>query len=142
MLASEASLLEGASLYCMMPMGDPAYAHEPASGHISVKAFFPGTGLRSAIAADRATSLRYSLSELAHVFESGVLRADALFLQLSPPDSLGRASLGVSVDYMPSVLRQKPLVIAQINSRMPRTCGDTMIDVDIVDFYIELQDFP
>lgn len=142
LLAAQSAAFAGATLYCLMPMGLAPYAEPAASGDWSVKAFFPGKGLRAAVAAGRASVLRHNLSELPGLFDSQSIKAHALFLQVSPPDPAGRVSLGVAVDYMHSVLRQKPLVIAQINPRLPRTCGDSLIDVGSIDYFIESDESP
>jgi 4-hydroxybutyrate CoA-transferase len=142
LLGAEAYRFAGARLYCLMPMGATPYAEPAANEYLSVTTFFPGKGLRTAISAGRASVLRYSLSELPGLFESRAIRADALFLQVSPPDVAGRVSLGLSVDYMHAVLRQKPLLIAQINPRMPRTCGDSSIDSRSIDYYLEASEPP
>jgi 4-hydroxybutyrate CoA-transferase len=141
-LAHAAASFDGAHLYCLMPMGQTPYANPPASGHLLVTTFFPGRGLREAITAGRAATLRYPLSEIPGLFDRRTLRADALLLQVSPPDAAGRVSLGLAVDYMRSVLRQKPLVIAQINPRLPRTCGDATFDAQQIDYFLEVSEPP
>jgi|KBSSwiStaDraftv2_1062776.scaffolds.fasta_scaffold04953_12 4-hydroxybutyrate CoA-transferase len=141
-LASDAERFVGAQVYCLMPMGAAPYAHLPASGHLRVRTFFPGKGLRAAVTEGRAQLLRHPLSAIPTLFDAGEIRVDAVFLQVTPPDEHGRVSLGISVDYMKAVLRQKPLVVAQINPRMPRTCGDTEIDADLIDYYVESEEGP
>ena len=67
-----------------------------------------------ALPARSRRQLRYPLSAIPGLFDAGVIKADVLMLQVSPPDADGRVSLGVSVDYMHEALRQRPLVIAEI----------------------------
>lgn len=64
-------------------------------------------------------------------------RADVLLLQVSPPDDSGHVSLGISLDYMRAVQAQRPLVVAEINPRMPRTCGDTHWPIEQIDWFVE-----
>jgi 4-hydroxybutyrate CoA-transferase len=125
-----------------MPMGPTPYAELPASAHLKIQSFFPGKGLRAAVTAGRAKSLRYPLSAIPDLFDLRVIQADALLLQVTPPDKQGRVSLGVSVDYMRAVLRQKPLVIAEINPGLPRTCGATSFDSGLIDYYLETSNTP
>jgi 4-hydroxybutyrate CoA-transferase len=61
-----------------------------------------------------------------------------LLLQLSPPDAQGRLSLGISVDVIRAALASARLVIAEINPRMPRTCGDTAVLPDQIDHVLEV----
>jgi 4-hydroxybutyrate CoA-transferase len=86
--------------------------------------------------------LRHSLSALPGLFDRGEIRADVVLLQVSPPDAQGRVSLGVAVDLLPAVLRQRPLVIAEINPRMPATCGDTGFDASLIDYFIDAETGP
>ena len=53
----------------------------------------------------------------------GMLPADAVLLQVSPPDEHGYVSLGVSVCTMIDIARSAPLVIAEVNQQTPRTLG-------------------
>jgi len=136
-MAEEAPQLTGTRLFTLMPMGNSPYAAETITAHIDVKTFFPGLGLRSAFGAGRVHPLRYPLSEICPLFDRGELRADAIMVQVSPPDDTGRVSLGLSVDYMRSVLAQSPTVIAEINPHMPHTCGDTLIPASDIDWYVD-----
>lgn len=142
MLAQEAAAFEGATVYSLMPMGDAPYGELPAAQHLNVVTFFPGKGLRAAVTAGRARTLRHPLSALPGLFDRGEIRADAVLLQVSPPDAQGRVSLGVAVDLLPAVLRQRPLVIAEINPRMPATCGDTGFDASLIDYFIDAETGP
>lgn len=141
-LAQQAQSFDGAQVYSLMPMGDAPYAESPACEHLSVTTFFPGKGLRAAVTAGRAITLRHPLSAIPALFDRNQIRADAVFLQVSPPDRHGRVSLGLSVDYMHAVLRQKPLVIAQINPRLPRTCGDASFDASLIDAFVDGDELP
>lgn len=61
------------------------------------------------------------------IFTEKILRCDAAFVQVTPPDAFGFCSLGNSVDYIKDACEQIPTVIAQVNRHLPRTCGDTLI---------------
>lgn len=128
-------------MYTLLSMGDAPYAYaEPCTA--TLKTFFPGPGLRRALNAGRVQPLRYPLSRIPELFDRHDLSADMVFLQVSTPDPDGYVSLGVSVDYMPAVLRQRPVVIAEINPRMPRTCGDSRFPMSDIDWYIESDRLP
>lgn len=68
----------------------------------------------------------------------GALAVDAALVQVSPPDARGYCSLGVSVGTTAPVVRGAPLVIAEINPRMPRTHGAGMIHVSDIDIAVEV----
>jgi 4-hydroxybutyrate CoA-transferase len=82
------------------------------------------------------------LSRIPGLFDRRELSASMVFLQVSTPDPDGQVSLGVSVDYMQAVLRQKPVVIAEINARMPRTSGDSRFHISDIDWYIDTDHMP
>ncbi|MDO8704677.1 MAG: acetyl-CoA hydrolase/transferase C-terminal domain-containing protein [Sulfuricaulis sp.] len=136
-LAEHASAISGAHLLTLMPMGDSPYAEAGPAAQLDVATFFPGRGLRSALNDDRARALRYPLSAIPKLFDSGALRADLVLLQVSSPDEAGQVSLGVSVDYMRAVLAQSPLIVAEINPHMPHTCGDTRLPISLIDWFVD-----
>ncbi len=67
----------------------------------------------------------------------GPWAADAVLVQTAPPDADGRLSLGVSTSYPLPVARLAPLVIAEVNQRMPRTLGDSALRLDQVAACVE-----
>lgn len=141
-LAAHAASVQGLHVLSLMPMGSAPYGSEAATRHLKVSTFFPGKGLRTALDNGRASALRYPMSAIPGLFERRLLTCDALFLQVSSPDPQGFVSLGVSVDYMHAVLGQSPLVVAEINPRMPRTCGNTRLHHSAIDWYIDAGESP
>lgn len=66
--------------------------------------------------------LRYSQTPV--IFgRGGVLAADAVLIQVSPPDAHGYCTLGASVSASLDLVADAPLVLAEINARAPRTNG-------------------
>jgi acyl-CoA hydrolase len=62
-------------------------------------------------------------SALPRMFAEGHLPCDVGLVQVSPPDSEGRCSLGIGVDYVADAIKHTPVLIAEINSRMPATAA-------------------
>jgi 4-hydroxybutyrate CoA-transferase len=60
---------------------------------------------------------------------------DAVLAHSAPPDRGGYLSLGVSVSYILPAARRAPLVIAQVNPRMPRTLGNAFLHRSQVDVW-------
>jgi 4-hydroxybutyrate CoA-transferase len=141
-VVAHAAAMRGVRLLTMMPMGKAPYGDVGPAAELDVGTFFPGPGLRSAFNAGRVRALRYPLSEIPALFSSGAIRADAALLQVSSPDETGHVSLGVSVDYMRAVLAQAPIVVAEVNARMPRTCGDTLVHVSQIDWFVDATEAP
>ena len=81
------------------------------------------------------------LSEIPAEFESGRMPVDVALISVSPPNASGLCSFGVSVDITKSAADNAKIVIAQVNSNMPRTLGDSFIHVNMIDMLVP-QDEP
>ena len=62
-------------------------------------------------------------SHLPGLIRAGVLPADVVLLQVSPPDEQGRYSLGLAQEYLPAALEKARVVIAEVNPGIPWTHG-------------------
>ena len=62
-------------------------------------------------------------SHLPGLIGAGVLPADVVLLQVSPPDEQGRYSLGLVQEYLPMALQKARVVIGEVNSAIPWTHG-------------------
>src|SRR5213593_601852 len=65
---------------------------------------------------------------------------DAVLVHTAPPDRGGYLSLGVSVSYPLPAARRAPLVIAQVNPRMPRTLGNAFLHRSQIDAWVEVDE--
>ncbi len=114
------------------PWIDPRYEQV-----LRTNSFFLTPSLREAVERGQADYTPCPLSEVASLFRNGPLPLDVALIQVSPPDAGGWCSLGVSVDVVKPAVRCARLVIAQVNPRMPRTCGDTLISTSRIHYFIE-----
>lgn len=69
-------------------------------------------------------------SHLPGLIEEGLLPADVVLLQVSPPDAQGRYSLGLVHEYLPAALRKARVVIAEVNPEIPWTHGSVYLSAD------------
>jgi 4-hydroxybutyrate CoA-transferase len=99
---------------------------------------FVGKNMRSLLDYDRVDYLPCFLSEIPRLLENEDLAFDVAIIQVSPADSHGYYSLGVSVDVVLSAIKHSKVVIAQVNSKMPRTFGDGVLHQSQIDYAIEL----
>jgi acetyl-CoA hydrolase len=79
----------------------------------------------------RAGALRVipaHLSALNPWFETGLMRADVVLVQLSAPDENGQFSFGTSHDYAPAAMRHARIVIAEVNDQLPWTYCEPPVD--------------
>jgi len=114
------------------PWIDPKYADV-----LRTNSFFLTPALREAVERGQADYTPCPMSEVASLFKNGPLPLDLALIQVSPPDADGWCSLGVSVDVVKTAARLARTVIAQINPKMPKTCGKTRISIRQIDFFIE-----
>ena len=114
------------------PWIDPKYEQV-----LRTNSFFLTPALRAAVERGQADYTPCAMSEVPSLFKGGPLPIDVALIQVSPPDADGRCSLGVSVDVVKSAAENARIVIAQINPKMPRTCGDSSISTRRIHYYIE-----
>ncbi len=103
----------------------------------SVKTFFVGKHQGSATEPSEANYVPLFHSQIPDFLRNRRILIDVAIVQVSSPDRFGRFSLGISVDIGLSAVKSARLVIAQVNARMPRTNGDTLITVDEIDYLVE-----
>lgn len=75
-------------------------------------------------------------SDVPGLFKRRIVPVDVALVQVSSPDRHGFLSLGISVDITKAAVENATLVIAQVNRFMPRTHGDTFINIKELDFII------
>ncbi len=121
----------------MMTMGAAPYVAPEMAGHFRHNAIFIGPNVRDAINDGRADYTPIYLSEFEALFESGEMPLDVALIQVSPPDSHGFCSFGVGIDTTLTAAKCARYVVAQVNSYMPRTYGDSFIHVSDIDAVVE-----
>ena len=112
-------------------MDDPGFRRR-----FFLKLFFISQAMRQAAFEGKIDYVPAYLSQIPNLFHSGRIGLDVALVQVSPPDEFGYLSLGVSVDITLAGLENSPLVIAQVNPRMPHTWGDSLLHVDDVDYLV------
>ncbi len=120
--------------------GPAPYASPDMIGSFRVNALFVGANVRDAIHKGDASYVPVFLSETPQLFRRKILPLDVALIQTSMPDLHGFCSLGVSVDCTRAAVQTAKRVIAQVNPNMPRTHGDSMIHVNEIDDFVEVDD--
>ena len=77
--------------------------------------------IRHIVGSGAARVIPAQLSQLSSWFESGVLKADVVLLQVSKADEEGWHSLGCAVDYVWSAVQAARVVLVEVNPNVPRT---------------------
>ncbi|MGD0780305.1 MAG: GNAT family N-acetyltransferase [Dehalococcoidales bacterium] len=117
-------------------LGLAPYTEERFKYNFRHNSFFIADSTRNAVNQGMADYTPVFLSEIPSLFARKQIPIDAALIQTSLPDEHGYVSLGVSVDIVKAALDQASLIIAQVNSFMPRTHGDSFIHIDKVDFIV------
>jgi len=113
------------------PFGAPAFA-----GKIRFATWHMSTRLAAAAARGDVDFVPARYFDTVTLFAAGGPWApDAVLTHTAPPDRGGHLSLGVSVSYALPAARRAPLVIAQVNPRMPRTLGNAFLHRSQVDVW-------
>jgi len=100
------------------------------------RTFFVGTDVRAAVRQGLAEYVPISIAQVPRMMELGRIPIEVALIQVSLPDPFGYASLGVSVDIIPAALGAAKLVIAEVNPAMPRTMGDSMVNLNKIHWLV------
>jgi acyl-CoA hydrolase/GNAT superfamily N-acetyltransferase len=95
-----------------------------------------------AIKSGRVDLIPCRFSQVPRMVSSGTIGIDAAFVQITPPDKAGFASLGVSIDVARQAMEKASLVVGEINPDIPRTLGDTFVHVSDFDYMVEATEAP
>ncbi len=108
---------------------------------LRTNSFFLTPDVSEAVSRGQADYTPCPMSMVPRLFREGPLQVDVALVEVSPPDTAGDCSLGVSVDVVRAAVTTARLVIAQVNPQMPRTGGDSRIPASKIDYFLE-QDMP
>jgi 4-hydroxybutyrate CoA-transferase len=128
--------LERIRLFHLHLEGSVPFVSSGCSERFRSTSLFTGPALREPIAEGRADFVPVFLSDIPRLFLNGRIALDAALVQLSPPDKHGLCSLGTSVDCARAAVDSAPLVIAEVNSRMPRTHGHGTVPLERLAAYV------
>ncbi len=128
--------LEGVRLYHLHTAGDCDFAEPEHAGQFRSVSLFTGAALRRPIEEGRADFMPIFLSDIPRLFTSRRVPLDVALVQLSLPDAHGYCTLGTSVDTARAAVDSADLVIAEINERMPRTHGHTVVPLSRVHAFV------
>lgn len=103
------------------------------------RAFFVGSDMSSLVRSGAAEYVPISLVQIPELIANGRIRPDVALVQVTPPDAHGWVSLGVSVDIVMAILRVAGTIIAEVNPRMPRTHGDTLIPAERIARFVQVE---
>jgi 4-hydroxybutyrate CoA-transferase len=135
-LVRRAPKIENVEIDQVLTVCPDDYVSPAMAGHLRVNSMFISQNVRKAVNEGRADFTPCFLSELPELYRKGVLSLDAVMLHVSPPDSHGFVSLGVESGMMKTPTSFAHLVIAEVNERMPRVLGDTLLHISQIDYLV------
>jgi acyl-CoA hydrolase/RimJ/RimL family protein N-acetyltransferase len=135
-LTNKAHELADVEVLQLLTMGEAPYASRKLVDSFVVNSFFIGKGIRGHIQEGLGNYTPMLLSDIPRLFTTGQMPLDVALIQVTPPDSRQKVSLGIAVDIVKSAVENASLVIAQVNPQMPWTEGDSCLDIYDLDILV------
>lgn len=129
------SELETLSLGCIVPMS-PVVERLCLDDRTRWTGVAPFGALFHAMAENRFDLRLLRYSQFPGMLLEGLIPADVALIQVKRLDD-GSFNLGTTVDYSLALIEAAPIRVAQVNSRMPETCGETRVDPGLFSAVIE-----
>lgn len=117
--------------------GPAPYTAPEFEGIFCMESFFAGANVRKDTQAGYADYIPGFLQDTQRLIREGICRPNVALIQVSPPDKHGYVSLGCSVDATLAAVETADTVIATINKNMPRSMGDALIPMSMIDIFTE-----
>ncbi|MDD2835914.1 MAG: GNAT family N-acetyltransferase [Methanothrix sp.] len=125
-----------AELIHVWTLGVAPYTDEKLQENFRLDSFLVGDSTRNSVNRGGADYTPVFLSQVPDLFRSELIPVDVALIQTSLPDKHGYLSLGISVDVVQSAVEMAELVVAQVNTNMPRTHGDGFINIKDIDYIL------
>lgn len=137
-LANRGSELEDVEVTHVLLMGDDPLARPSTAQPFRHNSLFVGSADRDEVNKGLADCTPIHLHEIPKLFNPGLLPLDLAIIQTAPPDEHGFMSLGVECLATMAAINNAPVVLAQVNDKMPRTLGDCFIHISRISHLVEV----
>jgi acyl-CoA hydrolase len=139
-MTKRAGELADVELVQLITKGEAPYADKRLAECFTINAFYIGSNVRDMIQEGMGDYTPILMSDVPGLLNSGMLPLDVVLIQVTPPDHIGKVSLGISVDIVRSAADNGSLVIAEVNSNMPWTHGNSLIDIYDLDILVPVDE--
>lgn len=129
-------------IFQLVSLGNAISMKENHSSIYRLKTFFSGWDADEAITKGLADFIPSRYYQIPEFFRSKQINIDTAFVQITPPNEAGFCSLGVCIDVARIAMQQASLVVGEINKWMPRTFGDTFVNISDFDMLVDAQEPP
>jgi acyl-CoA hydrolase/RimJ/RimL family protein N-acetyltransferase len=142
LMQSDMGNLSDLELIQLVSLGEAISIKELQTHKFRLKTFFSGWVASDAITSGLVDLIPSRFSRIPRLIESGRISIDAAFVQITPPNEAGYCSLGVGVDVARRAMEHADIVVGEINTKIPRTMGDTYSPLSDFDFLVEATEPP
>ena len=139
---SDAGNLIDLELFQLVGLGEAIKVTTQDSNRYRLKTFFSGWEANQAVSQGLADFIPSRYYQIPSVFKSGQIPIDVAFVQVTPPNKAGFCSLGVCSDVALHAIELAALVVAEINTEIPWTFGDTFVPLSKFDMIVESTESP
>jgi acyl-CoA hydrolase/GNAT superfamily N-acetyltransferase len=136
LMDSDQRNLQDLEMVQLISLGDTLSIDARYSKKYRLKTFYSGWIANAAIREGRVDLIPSRFSRIPWLFKSGAIRIDMAFIQITPFDESGYASLGVGVDVARHAMEHAAVVVGEINEQVPRTLGDTLVSAEEFDSFV------
>ncbi|MGD8257428.1 MAG: GNAT family N-acetyltransferase [Desulfobacterales bacterium] len=140
LMTTDAKNLEDLELIQLVSFGDAVSLQTLQSQNFRLKTFFSGWVADEAIEEGRVDMIPSRFVKIPQVIESLLRPVDVAVVQITPPNEAGFCSLGVAIDVAREAMEQADICVGEINTQIPRTFGDTFVQVSEFDFLVQSTD--
>lgn len=119
------------------------YMKPEMKGHFELCSWFHAPGSRQAIK-EGAGTVTYvpNMLHRAATDRLKVRKPHLFFGTCTPPDDKGFVSLSLGITYEKEFIEAADIVVLEVNDQLPRTFGDTHLNVQDVDYFVEFSQQP
>ncbi len=134
-LVARAPQLHDVELIQVLTIGAAPHVAPEMEGHLRANTLFISDNVREAVHEGRADFTPVFLSQVPLLVRTH-LKPDVALIHVAPPDEHGFCSLGIEAGLSKTPAQVAPIVIAEINERMPRTLGDSFIHISKITYAV------
>jgi acetyl-CoA hydrolase len=124
-LVAQRSALSGCQVF--LGTGYSGILEPEHADHLRLSAYCGIGKNRALVDAGALEILPVPYSQIGGLIRAGRIRADVVFLQVSPPNAAGEYSMGLAADYLVPALDACRAVVAEVNDQVPWTYSERLL---------------
>lgn len=129
--ASDAGAFRGVRINTLLDLAPMSAFSQEAAANLTPVSWFSGKGLRKAVNEGRGDLMPCYYSDMPSLYEN-YQEIDAFYACVSPMDSHGYFSTGVTASYSEALLRRAKRIYLEVNENMPRSLYGPAIHISQV----------